>query len=155
MALSVRQVLDKVVEELSLRCSPEVFKANFINMKNPYKIEKNTIFILVSDFIKTKIILMNYLDLINEISKKYSDADIFFKFLSDEDLLSNSDKNTANNHIKTTDSDNNVDLLHVDHSYDLKEFELDYKDDDYYSGLESKYNFDNFVTGESNDFTFR
>ncbi|MCG3566723.1 MAG: chromosomal replication initiator protein DnaA [Candidatus Phytoplasma australasiaticum] len=155
MALSVRQVLDKVVEELSLRCSPEVFKANFINMKNPYKIEKNTIFILVSDFIKTKIILMNYLDLINEISKKYSDADIFFKFLSDEDLLSNSDKNTANNPIKTTDSDNNVDLLHVDHSYDLKEFELDYKDDDYYSGLESKYNFDNFVTGESNDFTFR
>ncbi|MDV3184849.1 MAG: hypothetical protein Q8842_00510, partial [Candidatus Phytoplasma australasiaticum] len=105
MALSVRQVLDKVVEELSLRCSPEVFKANFINMKNPYKIEKNTIFILVSDFIKTKIILMNYLDLINEISKKYSDADIFFKFLSDEDLLSNSDKNTANNPIKTTDSD--------------------------------------------------
>ncbi|MDV3185297.1 MAG: DnaA/Hda family protein, partial [Candidatus Phytoplasma australasiaticum] len=85
----------------------------------------------------------------------YSDADIFFKFLSDEDLLSNSDKNTANNLIKTTDSDNNVDLLHVDHSYDLKEFELDYKDDDYYSGLESKYNFDNFVTGESNDFTFR
>ncbi|MDO8020235.1 MAG: chromosomal replication initiator protein DnaA [Sweet potato little leaf phytoplasma] len=154
MALSVRQVLDKVVEELSLRCSPEVFKANFINMKNPYKIEKNTIFILVSDFIKTKILLMNYLDLIHEISKKYSDADIFFKFLSDEDLLSNSDKNTANNPIKTTDSDNNVDLLHVDHSYDLKEFELDYKDD-YYSGLESKYNFDNFVTGESNDFTFR
>nr|QOX89416.1 hypothetical protein H7685_00500 ['Parthenium hysterophorus' phyllody phytoplasma] len=29
-----------MVEELSLRCSPEVFKANFINMKNPYKIEK-------------------------------------------------------------------------------------------------------------------
>nr|QOX89417.1 hypothetical protein H7685_00505 ['Parthenium hysterophorus' phyllody phytoplasma] len=68
--------------------------------------------------------------------------------MSDEDLLSNSDKNTANNPIKTTDSDNNVDLLHVDHSYDLKEFELDYKDDDYYSGLESKYNFDNFVTGK-------
>ncbi|MDV3157218.1 MAG: chromosomal replication initiator protein DnaA [Candidatus Phytoplasma australasiaticum] len=154
MSLSVRQVLDKVVEELSLRCSPEVFKANFINMKNPYKIEKNTIFILVSDFIKTKIILMNYLDLINEISKKYSDTDIFFKFLSDEDLLSNSDKNTNNNFIKTTNSDNNIDLLNADYSYDLKEFELDYKDD-YYSGLESKYSFDNFVTGESNDFTFR
>ncbi|MDO8078915.1 hypothetical protein OC716_01420, partial [Candidatus Phytoplasma aurantifolia] len=110
MSLSVRQVLDKVVEELSIRCSPEVFRANFINMKNPYKIEENTIFILVSDFIKTKIILLNYLDLIQEISKKYSDKDIFFKFLSDEDLLTNSDKNMV---IDTNNSDNfdNDDLL--------------------------------------------
>ncbi|MDO7983529.1 chromosomal replication initiator protein DnaA [Candidatus Phytoplasma fabacearum] len=152
MSLSVRQVLDKVVEELSLRCSPEVFKANFINMKNPYKIEKNTIFILVSDFIKTKIILMNYLDLINEISKKYSDNDIFFKFLSDKDLLTNSDKS---NIIDTNNSDNfdKNKSLNID-SFDLKEFNLNYNDN-YSTGLEAKYNFDNFVIGESNDFTFR
>ncbi|MDO8060038.1 chromosomal replication initiator protein DnaA [Candidatus Phytoplasma citri] len=176
MSLSVRQVLDKVVEELSIRCSPEVFRANFINMKNPYKIEENTIFILVSDFIKTKIILLNYLDLIQEISKKYSDKDIFFKFLSDEDLLTNSDKNMV---IDTNNSDNfdNDDLLtnsdknmvinknnldnfdknkslKMDYSWDLKEFNLNYNDN-FYSGLESRYNFDNFVTGASNDFTFR
>ncbi|MDV3198276.1 MAG: chromosomal replication initiator protein DnaA [Vigna little leaf phytoplasma] len=123
------EIWKKILEELSLIYSDEVFKENFSNIKAPYKIENQTFFILVeNEFIKSKMVKI-YLKKIKEILKKYSEEKIFFKFVSLEEIK------------------------------EKKQFKIEEKRisfNSYHQGkLEINYNFDNFVVGNSNIFAFK
>ncbi|MDO8168009.1 chromosomal replication initiator protein DnaA [Candidatus Phytoplasma melaleucae] len=125
--LSEQDIVDKVLQELSLIYSKEVFEENFASMKTPYKVEDGIIFILVeNEFIKNKLFNI-YSNQINEISKKYSHNKIIFKFISHKE-------------IKKTNSVVTQKMP---------------PDSCYYGKLEPKYNFDNFVVGSSNIFAFK
>lgn len=131
--LPKQEIWEKILKDLSLIYSNEVFEENFSNIRKPYKIENNTFFILVENkFIKNKIMQI-YLKKINEISKKYSKEKIFFQFISSDEI---------NSEIKND-------------KYEKKE-EKRINFNSFHQGkLESNYKFDNFVIGESNIFAFK
>lgn len=131
--LPKQEIWEKILKDLSLIYSNEVFEENFSNIRKPFKIENNTFFILVENkFIKNKIMQI-YLKKINEISKKYSKEKIFFQFISSDEI---------NSEIKND-------------KYEKKE-EKRINFNSFHQGkLESNYKFDNFVIGESNIFAFK
>ncbi|PQP79767.1 chromosomal replication initiator protein DnaA [Candidatus Phytoplasma phoenicium] len=131
--LPKQEIWEKILKELSLIYSNEVFEENFSNIRIPYKIENNTFFILVENkFIKNKIMQI-YLKKINEISKKYSKEKIFFQLISSDEINSEIEND----------------------KYEKKE-EKRINFNSFHQGkLESNYKFDNFVIGESNIFAFK
>ncbi|WP_284928451.1 chromosomal replication initiator protein DnaA [Candidatus Phytoplasma sp. AldY-WA1] len=127
--LSKNEIWENILKDLSFICSEKVFEETFSNIKL-YKIEDESFFILVdNEFIKNKI-LHNYLNKIDNISKKYSQEKISFRFISEQEILKEEKKIKKKENKKIDSSD-------------------------YYQGnLESKYTFDNFVPGTSNMFAF-
>ncbi|AYJ01178.1 chromosomal replication initiator protein DnaA [Candidatus Phytoplasma ziziphi] len=127
--LSKKEIWESILEDLSFIYSEKVFEETFSNIQL-YKIEDEIFFILVdNEFIKNKI-LNNYLNKIENISEKYSQEKISFRFISAKEIPKEEKKIKKEENKKIDSSD-------------------------YYLGnLESKYTFDNFVPGMSNEFAF-
>ncbi|MBP3059228.1 chromosomal replication initiator protein DnaA [Texas Phoenix palm phytoplasma] len=126
-------IWNNILNDLSLIYSDEVFQENFAYMKKPYKIENGIFFLLVeNDFIKRKISNF-YIDKIEEISKKYSEEKIFFEFISKKEI-----KN---------------DLVQENNDF-LENKKINFNS--FHQGnLDPEYTFENFVSGESNNFAFQ
>ncbi|KAB8122090.1 MAG: chromosomal replication initiator protein [Candidatus Phytoplasma cynodontis] len=131
-----------IFNNLSLIYSEEVFKANFSYIKKPYKIEKGIFFILVeNEFIKQKMYNI-YLNTIEEISKKYTNEKISFKFITYDDEIIQKDKNKKDLKEKKTINDN-------------KTKESIFSKNCNCVNLNNNYIFENFVEGESNFFALK
>ncbi|WBL31498.1 chromosomal replication initiator protein DnaA [Candidatus Phytoplasma sacchari] len=125
-----------IFNNLSLIYSEEVFRENFAYIEKPYKIEKGIFFILVeNEFIKRKMYNI-YLDKIEEISRKYTSEKISFRFITYDDIIKKDKKENHLDFFKQNEKINNFNILD-------------------YCNLNSNYNFDNFVKGESNFFAFK
>ncbi|MFP7699548.1 chromosomal replication initiator protein DnaA [Candidatus Phytoplasma pyri] len=120
-------IWEKILEEISKIYSDKVFNETFKNTKKVYKYENKIIFILTeNEFIKNKIYKI-YLSKINEISKIFfKEENLNFKFITKNEI----------NEIK-------------EEKIDKKEYNI-YN----YGNLNQKYNFKNFIIGESNKFAF-
>ncbi|KXT29415.1 chromosomal replication initiator protein DnaA [Candidatus Phytoplasma oryzae] len=125
-----------ILNNLSIIYSQEVFKENFSNIGKPYKVEKGIFFILVeNDFIKRKMYNI-YLKKIEEISRKYTNKRISFKFTTYEELKDLEKK------------------CNIQHEKEKYEKILDFNSFNNFN-LDPYYSFDNFVEGESNLFAFK
>ncbi|MFR0367904.1 chromosomal replication initiator protein DnaA [Candidatus Phytoplasma palmae] len=126
-------IWNNILNDLSLIYSDEVFQENFAYIKKPYKIENGIFFLLVeNDFIKRKISDF-YIDKIKEISQKYSEEKIFFEFISEKEIKKNEIKEKN-------------DLLE-NQKINFNSF--------HQGNLDPEYTFENFVSGESNNFAFQ
>lgn len=126
-----------ILKKLSLIYSDRVFKETFSNINSPYKIENGIFFLLVeNEFIKNKIINI-YLEQIEEIAERISQEKIFFKIILPEEIQ----KERKEEFFLPEEIQ--------------KEVKKEIFDNYYQFHLESNYNFENFVVGNSNIFAFK